>query len=176
MTLILGELGHPDKITGHIEVAGIGYPLEFGRRVYENASLGTDHGRGFAFMALGDKVKGGRILGSWPIEADTGDTNLHIPGPGGTLKLRIYHPDAAGELPALFYVHGGGYVIGDLETHDAVCRTLCHDVGAVVVAVDYRLAPEHPFPAAVDDVICVLRWLATHARAMRVDPAAALRQ
>ncbi|WP_332814204.1 alpha/beta hydrolase [Ramlibacter sp.] len=93
-----------------------------------------------------------------------------IAGPGGPLKLRIYHPDAAGPLPALFYVHGGGYVIGDLETHDAVCRTLCHSVGAVVVAVDYRLAPEHPFPAAVDDVVCVLRWLAAHAKELRADP------
>ncbi|WP_332741270.1 alpha/beta hydrolase [Hydrogenophaga sp.] len=93
-----------------------------------------------------------------------------IPGPGGPLRLRIYHPDAAGPLPALFYVHGGGFVIGDLETHDAVCRTLCHDVAAVVVAVDYRLAPEHPFPAAVDDVVCVLQWLAAHARELRADP------
>ena len=61
-----------------------------------------------------------------------------IPGPGGPLKLRIYHPDVSGTLPALLYVHGGGFVIGDLETHDAVCRTLCHDVAAVVLAVDYR--------------------------------------
>jgi acetyl esterase len=93
-----------------------------------------------------------------------------IAGPGGPLQLRIYHPDVSGSLPALFYVHGGGFVIGDLETHDAVCRTLCHEVGAVVVAVDYRLAPEHPFPAAVEDVVCVLQWLAAHARELRADP------
>ncbi|UCU93189.1 alpha/beta hydrolase [Hydrogenophaga taeniospiralis] len=93
-----------------------------------------------------------------------------IAGPGGPLQLRIYHPDVSGSLPALLYVHGGGFVIGDLETHDAVCRTLCHDVGAVVVAVDYRLAPEHPFPAAVQDVVCALQWLATHARELRADP------
>src|SRR3990167_9423834 len=71
-----------------------------------------------------------------------------IPGPGGPLKLRIYHPDVSGTLPALLYVHGGGFVIGDLETHDAVCRTLCHDVAAVVVAVEYRLPPAHPLPRA----------------------------
>jgi uncharacterized protein (DUF1501 family) len=70
---------------------------EFGRRVYENASLGTDHGRGFAFMALGDKVKGGRILGTWPIDADTGDTNLNIPGPGGILPETDYR-DAFAEV------------------------------------------------------------------------------
>ncbi|PKO66122.1 MAG: alpha/beta hydrolase [Betaproteobacteria bacterium HGW-Betaproteobacteria-16] len=122
-------------------------PPEIGRQIYRDLAAG---------------------LGLPPPAVATEDR--HIPGPGGPLKLRIYHPDVAGALPALFYVHGGGYVIGDLETHDAVCRTLCHDVGAVVVAVDYRLAPEHPFPAAVDDVICVLRWLATHAPAMRVDP------
>lgn len=93
-----------------------------------------------------------------------------IDGPASPLTLRIYQPDAKGPLPLLLYVHGGGFVIGDLETHDKVCRTLCHDVDAVVVAVDYRLAPEHPFPAAVDDVACTLRWVAAHAHALGADP------
>ena len=93
-----------------------------------------------------------------------------IDGPAGPLALRIYRPDAQGELPLLLYVHGGGFVIGDLETHDKVCRTLCHEVAAVVVAVDYRLAPEHPFPAAVDDVTRALRWVAGHARELGADP------
>ncbi|RTQ32869.1 alpha/beta hydrolase [Variovorax gossypii] len=92
-----------------------------------------------------------------------------IDGPGGPLALRIYRPDAEGALPLLLFVHGGGFVIGDLETHDTVCRTLCHDVVAVVVAVDYRLAPEHPFPAAMDDVACALRWVAAHARELGAD-------
>ncbi|KQW60963.1 alpha/beta hydrolase [Variovorax sp. Root411] len=94
-----------------------------------------------------------------------------IDGPSSPLTLRIYQPDAQqGPLPLLLYVHGGGFVIGDLETHDKVCRTLCHDVAAVVVAVDYRLAPEHLFPAAVDDVACALRWVAAHARELGADP------
>jgi acetyl esterase len=93
-----------------------------------------------------------------------------IEGPCSSLTLRIYQPDAEGPLPLLLYVHGGGFVIGDLETHDKVCRTLSHDVAAVVVAVDYRLAPEHPFPAAVDDVACALRWVAAHARELGADP------
>jgi acetyl esterase len=93
-----------------------------------------------------------------------------IDGPCSSLTLRIYQPDAEGPLPLLLYVHGGGFVIGDLETHDKVCRTLSHDVAAVVVAVDYRLAPEHPFPAAVDDVACALRWVAAHARELGADP------
>ncbi|MDO9481004.1 MAG: alpha/beta hydrolase [Hydrogenophaga sp.] len=122
-------------------------PPEIGRQIYRDLAAG---------------------LGLPPPVVATEDRQ--IAGPGGPLKLRIYHPDAPGTLPALFYVHGGGFVIGDLETHDTVCRTLCHNVGAVVVAVDYRLAPEHPFPAAVDDVVCVLQWLAAHAPAMRVDP------
>lgn len=122
-------------------------PPEIGRQIYRDMAAG---------------------LGLPPPAVATEDRS--IAGPGGPLKLRIYHPDASGPLPALFYVHGGGFVIGDLETHDAVCRTLCHGVGAVVVAVDYRLAPEHPFPAAVDDVVCVLQWLAAHARELRADP------
>lgn len=123
-------------------------PPEIGRQIYRDIAAGL----GLPPPAVATEGRG-------------------IAGPGGALNLRIYHPDAPGTLPAVFYVHGGGYVIGDLETHDAVCRALCHDVGAVVVAVDYRLAPEHPFPAAVDDVVCVLQWLATHAKELRVDPA-----
>lgn len=87
-------------------------------------------------------------------------------GPAGALPLRIYSPQTGGvntPLPVLLFIHGGGFVIGDLETHDKVCRTLCHHAGMVVIAVDYRLAPEHPFPAAVDDAEAALRWVLNHA-------------
>lgn len=99
--------------------------------------------------------------------------DLAAEGPGGTLPLRLYYPadDAATPLPALVYLHGGGWVIGDLETHDAVCRRLCHDAGMLVVAVDYRLAPEHAFPAAPDDAEAALRWVAAHAAELGADPA-----
>lgn len=100
-----------------------------------------------------------------------------IPGPGGSLRLRVYAPDTAPGTqtpqppwPVLLYVHGGGFVIGDLETHDKVCRTLCHHAGMLVVAVDYRLAPEHPFPAAPDDVEAALRWVLAHAASWGGDP------
>jgi acetyl esterase len=95
-----------------------------------------------------------------------------IEGPGGPLALRIYSPadPAAAPVPLLLYLHGGGFVIGDLETHDAVCRTLCHESGMKVVAVDYRLAPEHPFPAAPDDAEAALRWLGAHATELGGDP------
>jgi acetyl esterase len=96
-----------------------------------------------------------------------------MPGPGGPLALRVYTPltRQAGPWPVLLYAHGGGWVIGDLETHDAVCRMLCHHSAAVVVAVDYRLAPEHPFPAAPDDVEAALRWVAAHAAKLGADAA-----
>lgn len=88
-----------------------------------------------------------------------------FPGPGGLLRLRLYRPETAGPWPVLMYLHGGGFVIGDLETHDKVCRTLCHHAGMLVVAVDYRLAPEHPFPAAPDDAEAALRWVLANAAA-----------
>ena len=94
-----------------------------------------------------------------------------IPGPGGDIPVRIYRPEAGTEaLPTVAFFHGGGWVIGDLDTHDLTCRTLARDADAVVVSVDYRLAPEHPFPAAVDDAEAAARWVAEHA----ADPASGL--
>jgi acetyl esterase len=94
------------------------------------------------------------------------------PGPAGALPLRIYTPESTGvntPLPVLLFIHGGGFVIGDLETHDKVCRMLCHHTGMLVVAVDYRLAPEHPFPAASDDAEAALRWVLAHATTLGGD-------
>lgn len=94
-----------------------------------------------------------------------------IEGPGGALPLRIYTPVAAGgdALPVLVYFHGGGWVIGDLETHDALCRTLANEAVCKVVAVDYRLAPEHVFPAAVDDCYAALKWVEANGASIGVD-------
>lgn len=102
-----------------------------------------------------------------PAIGEVNDTSF--PGPSGPLRLRVYRPEAAGPWPVLLYAHGGGFVIGDLETHDKVCRTLCHHSGMLVVAVDYRLAPEHPFPAAPDDVEAALRWVLANASALGGD-------
>jgi acetyl esterase len=83
-----------------------------------------------------------------------------VPGPGGDIPVRRYWPrDVQGAPGALLYFHGGGYVIGDLDTHDNICRRLCCDAGTVVVSVDYRLAPRHGFPAAVDDALAAFDWL-----------------
>ena len=100
-----------------------------------------------------------------------------IPGPAGDLPVRIYVPatpapvaEGAG-LPVLVWYHGGGWVIGDLETADSTVRAVANGAGAVVVSVDYRLAPEHPFPAAVDDALAAVRWVADNAAELGVDPA-----
>jgi acetyl esterase len=90
----------------------------------------------------------------------------------GTIPLRLYRPlgsDAATALPLLVYFHGGGWVIGDLDTHDTLCRELANGAGCAVASVDYRLAPEHPFPAAVDDAIAATRWLQRHAASLQLD-------
>lgn len=95
-----------------------------------------------------------------------------VAGPGGDIPLRVYTPVAAGSgaLPALVYYHGGGWVIGDLDTHDALCRSLANESGCRVIAVDYRLAPEHAFPAAVEDAFAVAAWVEANAAAIGVDP------
>ena len=94
-----------------------------------------------------------------------------IPGPNGAIPVRIYTPVAAGSdaLPVLVYYHGGGWVIGDLDTHDGICRTLTNEAGCKVVAVDYRLAPEHVFPAAVDDCYAALKWVEANSASIGVD-------
>lgn len=99
--------------------------------------------------------------------------DLQADGPHGAIPLRLYRPAGAavGALPVLVYFHGGGWVIGDLDTHDVVCRTLCAGSGCAVVAVDYRLGPEHRFPAAVDDAHAAVRWVRAQGAALGLDVA-----
>jgi acetyl esterase len=82
-----------------------------------------------------------------------------VPGPRGAIPVRVYHPDAA-PIGILVFFHGSGFVIFDLDTHDRECRLLAREAGAVVVSVDYALAPEHPFPAAFEDCLAATRWVA----------------
>ena len=86
--------------------------------------------------------------------------NATIAGPAGPIPIRIYRPDAAGPVPTIVFFHGGGFVIGDLDTHDDHGRLLARDVEAVVVSVDYRLAPEHKFPAGFEDCFAATKWAA----------------
>jgi acetyl esterase len=85
-----------------------------------------------------------------------------VPGGEGDRAARVYRPAGEGPWPTVLFLHGGGFVVGDLDTHDQVCRRLCRDTAAVVVSLDYRLAPEHPFPAAVEDAVAAGRWVAAH--------------
>jgi acetyl esterase len=99
---------------------------------------------------------------------------LQAEGPHGAIPLRLIRPLGAAKdapLPVLVYYHGGGWVIGDLETHDTLCRELANGAGCAVVAVDYRLAPEQRFPAAVDDCLAATYWIARHGAALGLDAA-----
>lgn len=96
--------------------------------------------------------------------------NFTIPAADGfAMPARLYAPTRTSGLPGLLYFHGGGFTIGNLETHDSLCRQLARHSGAAVIALDYRLAPEHRFPTAVDDSWAALRWIAAHAGAMDLD-------
>jgi acetyl esterase len=97
---------------------------------------------------------------------------LLAPGPGGPIPVRGYRPKGAGKdevLPALVYFHGGGWVIGDLDTHDVVCRTLCNAARCAVFSVEYRKAPEAPFPAAVDDCFAALSFVFSNSNSLRIN-------
>lgn len=100
--------------------------------------------------------------------------DFRFEGPGGEVGVRVYTPAGkadAGPLPILAYFHGGGWVIGDIESHDGLCRALANVTGALVASVDYRLAPEERFPAAVDDAFAAIRWLNQEAPQFGGDPA-----
>jgi acetyl esterase len=111
------------------------------------------------------------VLFRGPVTPVASVRDFDIPGPGGPLRVRHYGPDAREPRPLTVYLHGGGYVIGDLDTHDEACRILCRHAGVHVLSVDYRLAPEHPFPAALDDTLAALRWAQAHAAELGADPA-----
>jgi len=95
--------------------------------------------------------------------------DLRIPGPAGEIPVRVYTPQGGGNGAGVVYFHGGGWVVCDLDTHDVPCSAIAHRSGAVVIAVDYRLAPEHKFPAAVIDSYAALLWVAENAERLGID-------
>jgi acetyl esterase len=101
--------------------------------------------------------------------------DIAIPGPGGPVPARVYTPKKArradGMAPCLIFFHGGGWVIGNLDSHDVVCRTLAHEGETLVIAVDYRLSPEAKFPAAVEDSIAAAKWISDNAMTLGIDAA-----
>jgi acetyl esterase len=122
---------------------------------YPPVSEGTPDAarKGFVAMSAG-AVQPDQVVQVGSVE------DLTVPGAAEDRPARLYRPATDRPHPTAVYLHGGGFVIGDLETHDQTCRRLCLDVDAVVLAVDYRLAPEHPFPAGVEDAIAATRWAA----------------
>jgi acetyl esterase len=119
------------------------------------------------------EVMAGRVLGPVPL---AGVRDLCIPARNRQIPARVYTPldrrlERDGRLPVLVYYHGGGWTIGSLATYDSLCRGLARDAGVLVVSVDYRLAPEHPFPAAVEDAHLALWWVARNADTLGGDPA-----
>jgi acetyl esterase len=114
------------------------------------------------------RVERMKILGGEP-DALGRVEDLSIPGPGGNVPLRVYASEYGGLRPALVYFHGGGFVLGNLDTHDAVCRALAKESGAVVISVDYRLSPEHKFPAAVEDSHAATVWAGANAVRLGID-------
>ena len=109
-----------------------------------------------AFLDAGDVLAG-------PREDVLEVTDREIPGPHGPIPLRVYRPRETTPLPVAVYLHGGGFTMGSLDSHDRLCRALANRSGCLLVAVDYRLAPEHPFPAGIDDADAATSWVAAHA-------------
>lgn len=97
-------------------------------------------------------------------------TDRVLPGPGGDLRTRHYRPAVAARPPLLVFFHGGGFVLGDIESHDGLCRMICRDAAIQVLSVDYRLAPEHKAPAAVEDCLAAYQWALEHAADLGADP------
>jgi acetyl esterase len=114
----------------------------------------------------------GRAIVAAPPEDVAQVRAVNAPGPNGPIAMRSYRPQStASTLPILVYLHGGGWVLGDLESHDSVCRAIANRSGHLVIAVDYRLAPEHPFPAGLEDAYAALCWVADNAAALGGDAA-----
>lgn len=113
-----------------------------------------------------------RDLPRRPLHPELRVEDRDISGPAGPVAIRIYWPttDSVAPLPAIVYFHGGGFVIGDLDSYDGTCRQHAVGTGAIVVSVDYRLAPEHPYPAAVEDAWAATLWVAEHAAEIGAEP------
>jgi acetyl esterase len=109
----------------------------------------------------------------WSLRPDPGVSreNRTLPGPAGEIRMRTYAPSREPPFSGLIYYHGGGWILGDLDAYDHVCELLARAAGCKVVSVDYRLAPEHPFPAGLDDTDASLGWLLANAASLSIDPA-----
>jgi acetyl esterase len=116
------------------------------------------------------QVRRRQSIGMVEVESLPQIADRTLPGPAGELPVRVYHPDGDDVRPAVVYFHGGGWVLCDLDSHDALCRRLCKTSRSVVVSVDYRRAPEDKFPAAVEDAVAAVRWVAANPAALGTRP------
>jgi acetyl esterase len=120
-------------------------------------------------LVLGDDAAVSRAqlremtLGFAGPQIHVGVSEVSIPGPAGPIPARHYRPTTSDPAPLVVFYHGGGWAIGDLDTHDPLCRLTCRDAGVHVLSIDYRLAPEHPAPAAVEDAFAAFHWACEHA-------------
>ncbi|MBS4729431.1 alpha/beta hydrolase [Mycobacterium sp. SM1] len=112
-----------------------------------------------------------RTLPRRPVHPELRVENRVLDGPAGELAIRIYWPETGSVSPVALYFHGGGFGVGDLDTHDGIARQHAVGARAIVVSVDYRLAPEHPYPAAIEDAWAATQWVARHGRGIGADPA-----
>jgi acetyl esterase len=136
----------------------------------ELAALGNPNLDQLTPVEARELMNAGAPLFSGDGHQDVHTLDTQVPGPGGDIPIRVYTPPGDGARPLVLYFHGGGWVIGNIETHDGICRDLAFDSGTVIVSVDYRLAPEHRFPAAVDDCFAALEWARAHADELGGDP------
>ena len=144
-------------------------PLDPGARLYVERTLA---GAPIWEISLADAraaVEAETVEVFGPVDEPARVDDETIEGQGGALSLRIYRPAGEGPFPALVYFHGGGWVVGSVASHDPVCRTIASRTPCVVVSVDYRLAPESPFPAAVDDAWAATSWVFEHAGELALD-------
>ena len=136
------------------------------------AELGSPHAADVPIEAL----RAGYVMGSqMQAVADVACdkvADFEIPGPVSAIPARSYAPVGAGDtlLPGMIFIHGGGFMIGDLDSHDSLCRQLANHANCRVVAIDYRLAPENKFPASVDDSIAASQWICENAASLKIDP------
>jgi acetyl esterase len=160
--------GPPPRLDGQVLAPDVHMLLELARRAGETSLV---EGRSVE-QAREENLEGVPVL-SGPPRPMARVEEVTVAGAVGELAARLYVASAAASepQPLLVYYHGGGWVIGDLETHDGVCRFLAQFGGCRVLAVDYRLAPEHPFPAPVEDAVAAFSWAALNATELGVDPA-----
>jgi acetyl esterase len=159
--------GRPVVVDGQTLDSGVQLMLKLRERLGEPppASLSVAEGRAFT-------TREAQIAAPPRPEPVAAVRDLTVAGADGPLKARLYStPERGGPHPLLVFLHGGGFVVGDVETHDAPCRTLCRWGGVDVLSVEYRLSPEVPFPVAHDDTLAAWRWACEHAAGLGSDPA-----